>query len=121
MFPPHAGHGLINVCCSLGNEWYQHSSFILVFIITMQSSMNYNKTLKMIAKRKELRLEQVQEIRSIEQGGQGQQLMLPVVVTVCLAPHEQCTGEYIDTTHSFRLQCYCECHLNKMISNKVVG
>jgi hypothetical protein len=75
----------------------------------------------MIAKRKELRLEQVLEIGSIEQGGQGQQLMLPVVVTVCLAPHEQCTGEYIDTTHSFQLQCYCECHPNRMTSDKVAG
>ena len=35
---------------------------------------------------------------------------LPAVVTVCLAPCNLCTGEYIDTTLSFRLSCLCPCH-----------
>ncbi|CAN5532543.1 hypothetical protein BH18THE2_BH18THE2_26250 [soil metagenome] len=72
-------------------------------------------------KRNELRQNQLQDMRSIEQGGQGLQRMLPVVVTMCLAPHEECTGEYIDTTHSFRLRCFCECHLNRKTSDNLVG
>lgn len=35
---------------------------------------------------------------------------LPSVVTVCLAPCDICTQEYIDITHSFRMRCCCRCH-----------
>jgi hypothetical protein len=34
---------------------------------------------------------------------------LPSVVTVCLASCDLCTGEYVNTTHSFRLRCLCKC------------
>ena len=34
---------------------------------------------------------------------------LPSVVTMCLASCDLCTGEYVDTTHSFRLRCLCKC------------
>jgi hypothetical protein len=35
---------------------------------------------------------------------------LPAVVTICLAPCNLCSGEYVDITHSFRLRCLCPCH-----------
>jgi hypothetical protein len=35
---------------------------------------------------------------------------LPSVVTMCLAPCDMCTGEYIDITYSFRMRCCCTCH-----------
>jgi hypothetical protein len=38
---------------------------------------------------------------------------LPSVVTVCLAPCNICTGEYIDITSSYRMRCCCRCHDNK--------
>jgi hypothetical protein len=43
---------------------------------------------------------------------QNSVIILPSVVTTCLAPHDQCTGEFIDTTHSFRLKCLCQCGHN---------
>lgn len=69
-------------------------------------------------KRNELNQRQIEDTRQIERWDQRQQL--PVFVTMCLAPHEECTGEYIDTTHSFRLRCFCECHLNRRTSDNLV-
>jgi hypothetical protein len=44
---------------------------------------------------------------------------LPSVVTVCLAPCDICTQEYIDVTHSFRMRCCCRCHNNKVDREEV--
>jgi hypothetical protein len=48
MFLPQAGHGLINLCCGLGNERYQHSSFILLFYYLEQvmSTTQYKSKIK---------------------------------------------------------------------------
>jgi hypothetical protein len=34
---------------------------------------------------------------------------LPTMITICLAPCDLCTGEYVDSMHSFRLRCLCPC------------
>lgn len=44
---------------------------------------------------------------------------LPSVVTVCLAPCDICTQEYIDVTHSFRMRCCCRCHDNEVDRKEV--
>jgi hypothetical protein len=44
---------------------------------------------------------------------------LPSVVTICLAPCDKCTGEYIDSTYSFRMRCCCRCHNNKLDRKEV--
>jgi hypothetical protein len=43
---------------------------------------------------------------------------LPSIVTICLAPCANCSGEYIDITNSFRLRCCCPCHTNKRDTRK---
>jgi hypothetical protein len=45
---------------------------------------------------------------------QVKQILKPTVVTICLTDmHEECTGNYVDTTNSFRIQCKCSCHLRR--------
>ncbi len=40
----------------------------------------------------------------------------PVTITTCLTnSHEECTGTYVDTTASFKIQCKCGCHVNRSI------
>src|ERR687898_3154608 len=47
---------------------------------------------------------------------QIQQIPKPTVVTMCLTDgHEECTGTYVDTTNSFKIQCKCRCHANGSI------
>jgi hypothetical protein len=48
---------------------------------------------------------------------QIKQILKPTVVTLCLTNmHEECTGSYVDTTNSFRIQCKCRCHLSWRIN-----
>ena len=35
-------------------------------------------------------------------------------VTICLGSCTSCTGEYIDITHSFKMNCLCNCHSTKV-------
>jgi hypothetical protein len=48
---------------------------------------------------------------------QIKQILKPTIVTICLTNmHEECTGNYVDTTNSFRIQCKCKCHLSRRIN-----
>jgi hypothetical protein len=48
---------------------------------------------------------------------QIKQIQKPTIVTICLTnTHEECTGNYVDTTYSFRIQCKCRCHLSRRIN-----
>jgi hypothetical protein len=49
---------------------------------------------------------------------QIQKISKPTVVTICLTDgHEECTGTYVDTTCSFKIQCKCACHVNGSIKS----
>jgi hypothetical protein len=46
------------------------------------------------------------------------QIPKPSVVTICLTNrHEECTGAYVATTNSFKIQCKCACHVNGSIKS----
>ncbi|HZD83791.1 MAG TPA: hypothetical protein VE076_13030 [Nitrososphaeraceae archaeon] len=48
-------------------------------------------------------------------------ITVPSFVSTCLtANHSECTGQYIDTFHLFRLNCYCKCH-PKPSSDESIG
>jgi hypothetical protein len=51
---------------------------------------------------------------------QTQQIPKPTVVTICLTDgHEECTGTYVDTTNSFKIQCKRVCHVNGSIKSEM--
>ena len=58
-----------------------------------------------------------------KKGNQEQQkqniITLPSFVSTCSAPHSECTGQYTDTFHMFRLVCNCPCgHKSQLTEEK---
>jgi hypothetical protein len=79
----------------------------------------HDKTPKKIAipEQKYLCVKKLGSAGYASESDQIKQIRKPTIVTICLTNmHEECTGKYVDTTNSFRVQCKCRCHLSRRIN-----